>query len=71
MNKINYICRNGQMRILHRTKKIAIGTKEFINKRKKTLDVKSESSKFFGVNSRLNILRQLGNSKYRSTTAST
>ena len=61
MNKINYICSNGQMHILQKTKKFAIGSKAFINKRNKKLDVNSESSKFFGVDSRLNLLRQLGN----------
>ena len=61
MNRINYICRNGQMYILQKTKKITLGSKAFINKRNKKLDVKSESSKFFGVDSRMNILQQLMN----------
>ena len=61
MNRINHICKNGQVHVLQKTKKITIGSKAFIDKRNKILDVNSEASKFFGVDSRLNIFRQLGN----------
>lgn len=61
MNKINLICKNGQIHLLQKTKKITIGPKTSTNKQNKTLDVNSESSKFFGVDSRINVFRQLGN----------
>ncbi len=61
MSRINSICQNGQVHILQKAKKITIGSKAFIKKRYKKLDVRSESSKFFGVDSRLNIFRQLVN----------
>jgi len=61
MNKINYICRNNRIHILKKAKKITLGPKAFINKRKKILDANSESTKFFGVDSRLNIFQQLEN----------
>ncbi len=61
MSRINSICQKGQVHILQKAKKITIGSKAFIKKRYKKLDVRSESSKFFGVDSRLNIFRQLAN----------
>ena len=61
MNRINCICRNCKTHILPKTKKFVIGSKAFINKRNKKLDVNSEASQFFGVDSRLNIFRQLEN----------
>ena len=61
MNKINYICRNSQMQTLQKIKRVATRSKFLIKEHKKKLDANSESSKFFGVNSRLNIFQQLEN----------
>ena len=61
MNKISYICRNSQMHNLPKIRKTSIGLKTFIYKRNKRLDANSEASEFFGVDSRLNILRKLEN----------